>query len=81
MWVRGSELSENLKREVLSAYIYRFTYENARRNPRLVGEAANQFNRGRRLQSDKEWLEAYSFKVTKEGKLNQRTRYARWEGV
>lgn len=63
--IKGSELPENLKRQVLAAYVYRLTTENGypQRNPCHARVPAI---------SDAQWLAEHAFYVTARGTLGKR---------
>lgn len=63
--VKGTELSEQAKQEVLSAYVYRPTFEN----PRAV-------RLGGAIMDDATWLGLYCFHITKAGHLAKNCKWA-----
>lgn len=67
--IKGSELPENLKRQVLAAYVYRLTTENGypAHNPCKARVPAI---------SDAQWLAEHSFYVTARGTLDARQHHA-----
>lgn len=72
MWVRGNELPEVLRSQVLNRYPYRMTEESAKRWP----ETTKRMVRGGYslpLISDVEWLRISEFDVTARGELSRRT--------
>lgn len=73
--IKGSELPKKLQEEVLRGYIYRVTYENARRNPNNVRLCVSSHKRTAVLCSDKTWLDTHYFVVTKAGGLDKRIGY------
>jgi len=70
--VKGSNLPETLKQEVLRSYIYRWTKENERNARQAMGKNIPTIP----LVSDLEWLEQHAFHVTNDGsKLDARNRH------
>lgn len=69
--LRGNQLSSTDKHTVLSAYIYRQTHENARRNPSRVRGVGGKLP----LISDAQWLSITEFAVTKAGKIDKRSKW------
>jgi hypothetical protein len=75
MLVRGDKLGQNVRREVLSAFVRRWTFENA---------GAENVIRNRAtctdpipLVSDADWLADHAFHVTQDGsRLMRNRRYA-----
>lgn len=67
--ITGDKLSAELKREVLSAFVYRLTTENGypARNPCRARVPAI---------SDEQWLKEHAFYVTAQGKLARNRRHA-----
>lgn len=72
MLIKGCELSEYTKRQVLNAYGYRWTNENYQR---AVKWYDNLGMPRIELQTDEQWLNDHAFYVTKRGDLDRRYRY------
>lgn len=73
-WIKGSELSPELRRHALNAFPFRMTHESVQRWP----ECSEHMRKGgyrMPLKSDAEWLEETGFYVTIEGHLSERHRY------
>jgi len=70
--VKGTELSETLKQEVLNSYIYRWTKENEGKARQAMGINSPKIP----PISDAEWLEQHAFYVTNDGsRLDARRRH------
>jgi hypothetical protein len=67
--VKGSNLTEEQKQEVLSAFIYRYTVDNKR-------NYEGDHTCGATM-TDSEWLEEYAFYITKKGKLALNRNYCK----
>lgn len=68
--IKGSELTQQTKREVLASFVYRPTIENGypRHNPCGARVPAV---------SDEQWLKEHAFYVTKQGRLALNRHYAK----
>lgn len=64
----GSELPEATKREVLSAYGYRWTIENEARARQWHGAGTTP---PQSLPTDAAWLADHAFATTRSGRLNR----------
>lgn len=62
MLIRGDQLNLQARREVLTAYVNRFTKENKHNHPRLHESSI----------TDEEWLKRNAFYVTNSGRLDKR---------
>lgn len=73
-WVFGDMLHPEDKKHVLNAYVYRMTFENIERHPRI---AQYMWTNGYRLEliHDTEWLKKSRFAVRRDGRLDKRYRY------
>ena len=72
-WRRGTELDHDSQREVLAAYVHRFTGDHKpawAREPMPNGKPYPV-----QFASDADWLANTLFEVTKAGRLNRRQRY------
>jgi len=71
--VRGDQLPSNLRREVLSAYVHRWTSDNPQRSSAWRGiQGAPTIP----LVSDAQWLREHAFYVTDRGTLDKRKKHA-----
>lgn len=69
MLIRGEKLNQRQREQVLSAYIYRNTFENQKQRPSLVTSAL--------LVTDSEWIKAHAFNFIADGsRLCNRSRHA-----
>ncbi len=72
MLIRGSDLNPEQRRQVLAAYIYRWTLENTRRAEAWRGiEGAPTIP----LQTDQEWLAEHAFHFTRDGRCMMANRH------
>lgn len=71
MLIQGRNLSDGQRREVLSAFPYRWTVENHARALRLHGDAHPTVG----VITDQQWLERYAFHFTADGSRLMRNRY------
>jgi hypothetical protein len=67
MLVRGDELSESARREVLAAYGCRWTRENHGRAIEWRRRSGVVCPHGKPRQTDAEWLREHAFHVVKDG--------------
>ena len=74
MLIRGDKLTDRLKKEVLGAYIYRWTSDNKRRVSIWATIKAGAPTIP--LVTDAEWLADHAFHVTAAGNLDGRRRHA-----
>jgi hypothetical protein len=74
-WVKGSALSPENQKHVLSAYVHRYTKEHK------PNWASKEWKDGKPYPvhhaSDKEWLHNSEFAVTKKGSLSARHNYCK----
>ena len=71
--VRGDQLPSNLRREVLSSYVYRWTSDNPQRERAWTGiKGAPTMP----LVSDEQWLRDHAFYVTDRGTLDKKRKHA-----
>jgi hypothetical protein len=66
--VRGDQLPSNLRREVLSQYVYRWTSDNPQRERAWSTAGAPTMP----LVSDEQWLRDHAFYVTDRGTLDKK---------
>lgn len=70
--IRGSELSEKNKRQVLRGYPYRLTYENKERITKVYESRGwTPLPPDEIYMTDEQWLFTHGFHVTNSGKLSK----------
>lgn len=75
-WIKGTELSAELRREALNRFIYRPTVENKKAHPKMFAKDGVMSSLKLKLVTDEEWLEQTKFHVLKDGsRLNRTTRH------
>lgn len=72
-WIKGSELSPELQKEVKARYIYRYTGNNKPQWAKETWKDGKPYPL--HFKDDKDWLENTKFAVTKKGKLCNKTKY------
>ncbi len=70
--IKGNQLSQKTRQEVLRAYIYRWTSENDRRASAYATLSTPTIP----LQTDEEWLAEHAFYVNKDGSLSRNHSHA-----
>lgn len=73
MLIRGDQLPENARRQVLAAYVYRWTHDNKERKRAWSCAGGTP---SMPLISDDQWLKEHAFHVTRSGDLDARYRHA-----
>lgn len=63
--IRGENLNEQQRREVLAAYVYRNTVEN-----RIISERVNPS--AEITLTDREWIKTKAFYINKDGSLSRK---------
>lgn len=77
MLIKGTSLSYSQRRQVLAAFLYRWTADNLRRIAAWSKAFPDKKDWPRiPLISDEEWLGRYSFYFTRTGQLSSRKPYA-----
>jgi hypothetical protein len=75
--IKGIQLSEQQKRQVLAAFIYRWTVDNHQREAAWNHSVPDKTQWPRiPLITDYEWLTRYSFYFTPAGSLSAKKKYA-----
>ena len=69
-WIEGIKLSEHDRREVLAAYVHRYTGEHVPQWARAPWNTCKV-----QFATDAEWLANTRFAVRKDGRLHQRIRH------
>lgn len=70
--IKGSKLSDQQRRQVLSAFVYRWTADNPMRERAWAHHERPRIP----LISDDEWLKRYQFYFTSTDRLSVKKRYA-----
>ena len=68
--IKGNELSNAVRNEVLRAYVHRLTQENIKANPTIARLIRADVSRS--LIFDVDWLKEHAFYVTNAGRLSRK---------